>query len=129
MTCDHAPFTDRLELKTHTISEHQYAYCEFCESRLPVFFTEEYQAHAYTHNQTKCKLCFDWVDNLQMSDHLKEEHLFPKKMRQVSELEQADADAGNQKDKVTDEVIDLTAKETRKERDEARQNELLSTCK
>ena len=64
-----------------------------------------------------------------MSDHLKEEHLFPKKMRQVSELEQADADAGNQKDKVTDEVIDLTAKETRKERDEARQNELLSTCK
>ena len=66
-----------------------------------------------------------------MSDHLKEEHLFPKKMRRISESDQADADAGNQNDKtkVADEVIDLTAKETRKERDEARQNELLSTCK
>ena len=64
-----------------------------------------------------------------MSDHLKEEHLFPKKMRRISESEQADTDAGKQNDKVADEVIDLTAKETRKERDEARQNELLSTCK
>lgn len=84
MSCDTEPYGDRLELKSHTISEHGYAYCEGCKERRTAYFTEEYQIHSYTHGKTKCKLCYDWLLNDELSEHMKTKHLHPEQLKEIT---------------------------------------------